>query len=296
MVLQPAVEFLARQSWIDPVADKLKSVAMTVYGAAGLRVDDLLYGTWLGHPLHPVLTDVAIGGWVSALWLDLIEATTGKRRLAPGADAAVVLGLAGALGSAVTGLNDWRWTTAMDRPRRIGVGHASANITATTLYITSLLLRCNGSRQAGRWTGYAGFGVLMLGAYLGGDLVYGERVGVDHAVITSPPKEFVPVMAESQLPEKKPTQAKAGDVPVLLVRFDGEIYALLDTCGHLGCSLAGGHLQDRSIVCPCHGSRFSLSDGKVLNGPATLPEPRFEVRVNNGQIEIRVPPDVIGTG
>lgn len=289
MVLRPAVEIIARQGWLDPVAEKVRSAAMAVYDAAGLPVEDLLYGTWLGHPLHPVLTDVAIGGWVSALGLDLLEATTGRREFAPGADAAVVLGLAGAIGSAVSGLNDWRWTTAYERARRVGVGHATINVTATTLYIASLCLRRNGSRNAGRWIGIAGFGVLMLGAYLGGDLVYGQRIGVDHAVVEAPPTGFVSVLAEDQLLEKTPTLAKAGDVPVLLVRYDGQIYALLDTCAHLGCSLAGGHLKDRSIVCPCHGSRFSLDDGRLLNGPATFPEPHFDVRVQNGQIEVRMP-------
>ena len=290
MVLRPAVEVIARQDWLDPMAEKLRSFAMAVFDTAGQRVDDLLYGTWLGHPLHPVLTDVAIGGCVSALGLDLLDAKTRRRDFAVGADAAVALGLAGALGSAVTGLNDWRWTTAYERPRRIGIGHAAANVTATTFYLASLCLRRNGSRQAGRLTGIAGFSALMLGAYLGGHLVFGERIGVDHAVVEAPPTGFVPVLAEDQLPEKTPTQAKAGDVPVLLVRYEGQIYALLDTCAHLGCSLAGGHLHDRSIVCPCHGSRFSLEDGRLLNGPATFPEPHFEVRVHNGQIEVSVPP------
>ncbi len=289
MVLRPAVDIIARQGWLDPVAEKVRSVAMAVYGAAGLPVDDLLYGTWLGHPLHPVLTDVAIGGWVSALGLDLLEATTGRPEFAPGADAAVVLGLTGAIASAASGLNDWRWTTAYERARRVGVGHAATNVMATTLYIASLCLRRKGSRPAGRWAGIAGFGVLMLGAYLGGDLVYGQRIGVDHAVVEAPPTGYVAVMTEDQLPEKTPTLAKAGDVPVLLIRYDKQVYALLDTCAHLGCSLASGHLEDRSIVCPCHGSRFSLDDGRLLNGPATFPAPRFDVRVKDGQIEVRVP-------
>lgn len=288
MVLRPAVEIIARQDWLDPVAEKLRSVAMTLYDAAGLRVADLLYGTWLGHPLHPVLTDVAIGGWISALGLDLLEAKNGSREFAAGADAAVALGLVGAVGSAMTGLNDWRWTTDLERPRRIGVGHAAMNSTATMLYLTSLLLRRKGARRMGRYTGIAGFGVLMFGAYLGGDLVYGQRIGVDHAVVESPPTGFVPVLPDEQLPEKKPTLANAGDVPVLLVRYEGQIHALLDTCSHLECSLAGGQLQQRSIVCPCHGSRFSLDDGGLLNGPATYPLPQFETRVREGQIEVRV--------
>src|SRR5690606_41120668 len=66
-MLQPIVEIVARQAWLDPAAEKVRSVAMAVFDKAGPRVENLLYGTWLGHPLHPVLTDLAIGGLVSAL-------------------------------------------------------------------------------------------------------------------------------------------------------------------------------------------------------------------------------------
>jgi nitrite reductase/ring-hydroxylating ferredoxin subunit len=71
------------------------------------------------------------------------------------------------------------------------------------------------------------------------------------------------------------------------VRQNGQIYALDDTCVHAGCSLAGGQIEGRSIVCPCHGSRYDLSDGSVLDGPATMPEPHYEVRVTDGMIEVK---------
>jgi nitrite reductase/ring-hydroxylating ferredoxin subunit len=63
--------------------------------------------------------------------------------------------------------------------------------------------------------------------------------------------------------------------------------ALAETCSHLGGPLAEGQLEGNSVRCPWHGSRFALKDGSVLDGPATHPQPCFETRIRNGQIEIR---------
>jgi nitrite reductase/ring-hydroxylating ferredoxin subunit len=84
-----------------------------------------------------------------------------------------------------------------------------------------------------------------------------------------------------------PTKADARGVAIVLVKQDDQIYALDDTCVHAGCSLADGHLTGRSIACPCHGSQYDLRDGSVLNGPATMPEPHYDVRTQNGMIEVK---------
>jgi nitrite reductase/ring-hydroxylating ferredoxin subunit len=52
-------------------------------------------------------------------------------------------------------------------------------------------------------------------------------------------------------------------------------------CGYLIDSQVG------LVECPSHGSRFSFQDGSVVQGPATAPQPVFEARVRNGQIEVR---------
>jgi nitrite reductase/ring-hydroxylating ferredoxin subunit len=46
-------------------------------------------------------------------------------------------------------------------------------------------------------------------------------------------------------------------------------------------------VHGEEIVCSCHGSRFSLRDGAVINGPATTAQPAFQVRENAGRLEIR---------
>jgi 3-phenylpropionate/trans-cinnamate dioxygenase ferredoxin subunit len=75
---------------------------------------------------------------------------------------------------------------------------------------------------------------------------------------------------------------------VLLARVEGRMYAVSDVCTHLGCSLAdGGTLEGEEVVCPCHSSRFSVVDGRVTAGPATMPLATYDLRVVDGEVEIR---------
>ncbi len=91
-------------------------------------------------------------------------------------------------------------------------------------------------------------------------------------------------------PSGRPTPGTFnGDVPVVLVRQGQRIYALADTCAHLGGPLSEGTLEHGTIACPWHGSTYALEDGRVLRGPATHPQPVFECRIRGGQIEIRMP-------
>jgi nitrite reductase/ring-hydroxylating ferredoxin subunit len=125
----------------------------------------------------------------------------------------------------------------------------------------------------------------MGAAYLGGDLVYGERIGVTHAV-TDEPEGWRQVIASSALVEGTMQRVKSGDTDVLLVRQHGRVCALAHACAHLGGPLSEGELKDGTVVCPWHGSEFRLDDGTVVNGPSTHPQPCFHVRERAGQIEI----------
>ncbi len=101
------------------------------------------------------------------------------------------------------------------------------------------------------------------------------------------PASFVPVLAEIELPEGQMKKVEVKGVPVLLVRRGGEINALAETCSHLGGPLSEGKLDGDIVQCPWHGSRFSVKDGSVVDGPATFSQPCLETRVSNGQIEMR---------
>jgi nitrite reductase/ring-hydroxylating ferredoxin subunit/uncharacterized membrane protein len=288
MATDRAIEFIDRQRWLQPLAERLQSSlndTVAAGGPAGQQVANALHGVWLGHPLHPVLTDLPIGSWTVAAVLDAFEEVSGNRAFARGADAAIGLGVVGALGAAVTGLTDWRHTDS--RARRIGLTHGLLNTGALALYTTSLILRRLNARKAGRGVAMLGYLVANAAGYLGGHLVFGEQVGVDHTASQLPPGEFTAVLRAAELPENELRRVTADGMPVLLLRRGERIYAIAETCSHLGGPLSEGQLEDLSVICPWHGSRFALENGRVIDGPATFPQPCFETRVQDGQIEVR---------
>ena len=280
------VEVVRQQDWLEPIADRVQpAIAAALDGPIGPRVANILHGTWLGHPLHVILTDVPLGCWTAAAVFDVLEAA-GKRRLGKRADSVIMLGLVGAAGTAVTGLADWS-RIGGGETRRIGLAHGLLNITASACYVASLCLRRNHSRRAGRQFAFAGLVISTVAAYLGGHLVYKKGLGVDHSADYPPPEDFLPVLAETELPENELKRVTANGMPVLLVRRAKHIYAIAETCAHLGGPLSEGKLEDTAVRCPWHGSCFSLEDGRVLEGPSVHAQPVLEVRIHNGQIEVR---------
>lgn len=286
-MINTALERIADQPALDQVAKPLSQAIVAAFrnaGEVGNAVKNGLHGVWLHHPLHSAVTDIPIGAWATALALDAKATASGDRSYARAADFAIGFGLAGAVGSAVTGLTDWSETDG--RARRVGLIHGLLNATATALMATAYVLRRRRERSAGQVFTAAGIGVAMAGAYLGGNLVYGERIGVTHAV-TGEPEAFTPVLASAQLVEGTMRRVKADDADLLLARQHQRACALAHACSHLGGPLSEGELKDGSVVCPWHGSEFALTDGHVLNGPATQDQPCFEVREQNGQIEVK---------
>jgi nitrite reductase/ring-hydroxylating ferredoxin subunit/uncharacterized membrane protein len=290
-----AAQGIERQEWMAPVEDALQRAVVAAFkagGNAGRAVKNFLHGTWLGHPLHPALTDVPLGAWTTALVFDTLDAggrgwpwqAAARRR----ADDAILVGIVGAAGAALAGLTDWQHTDG--GARRTGLAHAALNTVALGLYTSSLIVRRRGSRGTGRSLAVAGFGMVMASAWLGGRLVYRDRVGVDHAQ-RDEPEGFLRALRESELREGQPVGAEISGVRVVLVKRDGRVYAIGERCSHLGGPLAEGEVREDSIVCPWHGSRFALADGRVLDGPATMPQPCFETRVRDGFVEVRRRPE-----
>lgn len=279
---------IEEQAWFKPVDEFLGGVVGQAYealGPSGARVKNFLQGTWLGHPLHPVITDVPVGAWTAALVLDGMSALSDNENLRAGADTAVALGFAAAIAAAMTGLTDWNDTSG--QPRREGLVHALLNGTATLFYAASLIFRWRDRSGAGRSLASLGYLTASVAAYLGGDLVFGKQIGVNHASDQSLPKTYKPVLPEEDLVEGKLRKVEVGGIEVLLARCGSQVYALAATCSHLGGPLAEGKQEGCSVVCPWHDSRFDLRDGHVLDGPATFPQPSFKTRIRDGQIEVR---------
>jgi nitrite reductase/ring-hydroxylating ferredoxin subunit/uncharacterized membrane protein len=269
-------------------AEALDSIGKTVGKAVRDNVPqgpikDALSGTWLGHAVHPMLTDVVIGSFVSASLLDVLAPGDGSA-----SERLIGLGLLAYLPTAAAGVNDWADSEPVDDAvRRAGLVHASCNAAAALLYAASRRARRRGARGFGVAIGFAGMGVLVAGAYLGGHLSFTKGVGPDQTVFDPGETDWSPAADASLLVDRKPLRAVVGDTPVLLLKDGEEIYAIHDRCSHRGCSLSEGTLQGDEIVCACHGSRFDRRDGSLRGGPATAAQPAFQVRVRDDRVEVR---------
>lgn len=128
-----------------------------------------LQGSWLGHPLHPMLTDVVIGCWTTAWLIDV----SGSKRHEPVADAMVGLGVLAVLPTVLSGWADW--TRQPRSLQRVGVVHAAANGLAATAYAASWIARKRGNRRKGVVLGHIGATTATAGGFLGGHLAFQQR-------------------------------------------------------------------------------------------------------------------------
>lgn len=288
------VRTIEGQRWLDQPGYKLERVlaeGFNLLGARGRALQNALHGTWLGHPLHPVLTDIPLGAWTVALVLDCIDAlSTRPEGCKQGAQAAVGIGIIGALGAALTGLTDWQYTH--DTARRAGVVHGAVNTAALGAYLMSWRDRRDGRMTRARNVGLVGYLLVASAGYLGGELVFCHRIGVDQSEPSLEPRQFQPVLATSDLEPDTPHRVEHAGVAVVLIRRGERIFAIGDHCPHLAAPMSQGWLYRGELVCPWHGSRFDLNTGAPANGPATAPLACYETRVKDGRIEIRRRPPV----
>lgn len=278
-MLHELLDRMERSAALDRVANPLDTAVRPVLEPTAVR--NALSGTWLGHRLHPLLTDVVIAAWVGAGVLDLLGDDEPDR----GTQVLVGLGVASALPTVASGLNDW--LDYGPKVRRTGVVHAMANAVALGLQTASLVARGRGARSTGKRLSSLALAALGVGGYLGGHLSYVLGAGVDRTAFDVAPREWTPVLALGDLEEGGHRAVSVEGVDVLLVRRGGGVLALADRCSHAGCSLAGGEVSADRVVCACHGSAFRLADGTVLAGPAASPQPSYATRVHDGMIEVR---------
>lgn len=288
MELLDTMHAIEDQEWLEAPSETVAgavSKILTQPGGQPTPLSDFLNGVWLGHPLHPMLTDIPLGAWTMTLTLDGLGTMTRRPSFDVGADTALAVGLLGALASAVTGAAQWQYTVG--RQRRLGFTHAALNLIATGLYGASLLCRLRGRRGIGKAIAGLGYGMVVVSGYIGGDLAYGERLGVTHIPEQEVPDTWQQALADGDLREGDLKRVIIAEVPVLVTRQQGQVYALAATCSHLGGPLAEGKVENGCVVCPWHGSRFRLKDGGIVNGPATYPQPVYETRLRNGAIAVR---------
>jgi nitrite reductase/ring-hydroxylating ferredoxin subunit/uncharacterized membrane protein len=268
---------LERESRLDGVVSAGQRVARLIGPG---KVRDALHGVWLGHPLHPMLVQAPIGAWLSASFLDFTGGGEEAARRLAGA------GLVAAVPAMVAGAADW--SEQHEQQMRVGVVHAAGNMAATGLYGASVL--SHGPR-AGRVLRLAGLAAVAASGLLGGHIAYRLAGGANHA-------EAVPhlvepgwhhLMTSAELSAGKPVRQMLGEVPVVAVRTGGQVHVLADRCSHMSGPLSEGELADGCLTCPWHGSVFRLADGSVARGPATAPQPAFQVREAGGVIQVCLP-------
>ncbi len=279
MGLHELVERLGRIEALDTLAKPASAVVARAVAPRPLK--DLLSGSWLGHPFHPLLTDIPIGAWTSAMVLDLV----GGRRGEEAADRLIGIGVLAAIPTAATGASDW--SDYLGGERRVGFVHAMANVAAAACYGASYVARRRGSRASGLALSVAGAALATGGGYLGAHLAYVQGVNVNRNAWDHKLEDWVAVIDEADLPEGQPVLARAGDTPVLLLREGGRIHAIGDRCGHAGGPLHEGRLENGCVVCPWHQSTFRLADGGVVHGPATVAQPAYDVRIEHGKVLVQ---------
>lgn len=281
-VVEDLLDRIAEAESLDKVAVPLSKAVSVIIPHGPLK--DLLSGTWLGHPLHPMLTDVAIGAWTSAFLLDVF----GHEAAESSADALVGFGVVSALPTALAGYSDW--SDLMGAERRLGLVHALANAGAIGCYGLSWLARRKGDRSRGMALSLLGATVVGVGGFIGGHLSYRNGVNVDRNAWEELPADWVPALDAADLQEATPVLGSADGVDVLLVRQGGTVHAIADVCGHAGGPLHEGEVDDGCVTCPWHASTFRLDDGAVVHGPATAPQPSFEARIEGDKVLVRARP------
>lgn len=282
-LLERGVERLAASPGLGRIADLLDKAVRPVLAPAPVRT--ALSGSWLGHRLHPAVMLAPAAAFLSAAVLDRGDDPAGQQA----ADRLLRLGLVAVGPTAAAGFSDW--LHAGDKARRVGVVHASSNVVATGLALAAVRARAAGrpgvARGCIRWAALA----LGIGGYLGGHMSYVYGTGVSRTAFQQPPEDWTPVAPVDDLADGRPHRVDAGGLPVFLVAGEGGVRALADRCNHLGCSLAehATSFDGKAVSCGCHGSRFDVTDGRVLAGPASTSQPVLDVRVRDGVVEVRAP-------
>jgi nitrite reductase/ring-hydroxylating ferredoxin subunit/uncharacterized membrane protein len=273
----------------DKVIDPARKVVISVLRPEAVK--DFLHGTWLGHPLHPVLVQVPIGTWTSAGVLDAVPA------MRPAASLLIGTGVAAAVPAALAGAADW--SEQEPGVRRLGAVHALANTVALGLYVGSLAARARGRGALGRLLSYGGLGFATASAAIGGHMSYAQSSGMSHAAAAARAlqHDWVDLGPMDDLPEGRPAlrTGRGGSVavPLAVVRRGARVDVFVGACAHLSGPLYEGAVEEvrghACLVCPWHGSAFDLDDGEPRHGPAATPQEKLEVRMEAGRVMARLP-------
>ena len=260
----------AQTRWAKPFGDWLHGLMAAIFGRL-LPVRDFLVGTWLGHPLHALVTDVPIGALTLVIILDVLGQ-------AVAADVALLVGVLALLAAALAGYADYSTTDGRARVR--ATVHSTIMLVALVIYVVSLGIRATGpaNRTVPIVLSIGAYVILAGGAFVGGDVVFALGNMVDRHAWRSSGTTWqrldVTEIAEGTL-----VKASAGGQALVLIRTGAMIQAMHEQCAHAGGPLSEGTIVDGCIECPWHGSRFEIGTGRRRRGPTVYDQPTYEVRL-----------------
>jgi len=269
----------AQTGWATPFGDWLHRLMAAIFGRM-LPIRDFLAGTWLGHPLHALLTDVPIGALTLVIVLDILGQPVA-------ADVALLIGILAMLAAAVVGYADYSTTDGRARVR--ATVHSTLMVVALIVYLVSLVIRATGptSRAIPIGLSILAYLILAAGAYVGGDVVYTLGNMVDRHAWRSSGTKWQPLEV-GEIVEGTLVRAKTGAQTLVLIRSGETIHALHEQCAHAGGPLSEGAIVAGCVQCPWHGSRFEIANGRRRRGPTVYDQPTYEVRAAEaGGYEVR---------
>src|SRR3954452_2053769 len=283
MSLMGFLDRIADVPTFDRAIEPARKVVLSALKPAAVK--DFLHGTWLGHPLHPVLVQLPVGSWLSAGVLDAVPP------LRPAATAMIGTGLVAAVPAALSGAADW--SEQEPGVRRLGALHALLNSAALGLYVGSLVARARGRGGLGRVLSYSGLGLATASASIGGHMSYAQSSGASHAATAARAlaTDWIDLGPLDDLPEGRPAlrtgKGSGVAVPLAAIRRGAQVDVFIGACSHLSGPLYEGSIEKVSgeacLVCPWHGSAFDLEKGQPRQGPAANPQEKLEVRMEAGR-------------
>jgi nitrite reductase/ring-hydroxylating ferredoxin subunit/uncharacterized membrane protein len=257
-----------------------------------------------GHPIHPMLIPFPFAYLFGSAVLDTWSRATGQRQWVRTADHMNLLGLGSAVVAAVPGMIDYAFAVPpRSSGRRRATAHMIANLSAVALFAAARLGRRGEDPPSmpAIAAELVGAGLLGVGGWLGGTLVYRNQIGVDHRYANAGKWQVDTVRRErlqddetdvGPADELGPDQMKllrVGERRIVIGRTDQGFVAFDDRCTHRGGPLADGVLACGVVQCPWHGSQFDVQTGAVKRGPAGEGIRTYDVRERDGRLWLRVP-------
>ena len=254
------------------------------------------------HPLHPALIPFPFAFLSGAALFDAAAWVWGSDPLSVSAAHLTLAGIAGGLLAAVPGVIDYLHTVPpASSGKARATRHGALNVVALALFGLAFATRGTDWTATGLTLALEAVGVMVLGyaGWLGGTLVTRNLISVDHryagagrwqeGIFIGRPGEDIVVATQTDLQDGHMKLLHVNGRRIALARTGDRYHAVDDGCTHRGGSLAGGVLVGHTVQCLWHGSQFDVRTGEVACGPAKKGVRTFDVRVEKGDVLLRIP-------